>query len=73
MSMCFLVKEDSAILSRLKVGDTLDMKFYSEASHYPTDFLKTTIRHIAKDEGRFRGHYLVALEILENVTQHGVH
>ena len=28
MSMCVLVKEDSAILPRLKVGDTLDMKFY---------------------------------------------
>ena len=73
MSMCVLVKEDSAILPRLKVGDTLDMKFYSGASSDPTDSLKTTIRHISKDEGRFRGHYLVALEILENVTQHGVH
>jgi hypothetical protein len=73
MSMCVLVKEDSAILPRLKVGDTLDMKFYSGESCYPTNFLKTTIRHISKDEGRFRGHYLVALEILESASQQEFH
>jgi hypothetical protein len=73
MSMCVLVKEDSAILHRLKVGDTLDMKFYSGESDYPTNFIKTSIRHISKDEGRFRGHYLVALEILENSPQLEVH
>lgn len=73
MSMCVLVKEDSAILPRLKVGDTLDMKFYSGESDYPTNSIKTSIRHISKDEGRFRGHYLVALEILENSSQHEVH
>ena len=73
MSMCVLVKEDSAILPRLKVGDTLDMKFYSGESDYPTNSTKTSIRHISKDEGRFRGNYLVALEILENSSQHEVH
>ena len=73
MSMCVLVKEDSAILPRIKVGDTLDMKFYSSESGYPTNSIKTTIRHISKDEGRFRGHYLVALEILENPSQYEVH
>jgi hypothetical protein len=73
MSMCVLVKENSAILPRLKVGDTLDMKFYSGASSYPTNSLKTTIRHISKDEGRFRGHYLVGLEILENLSHGEVH
>ena len=73
MSMCVLVKEDSAILPRIKVGDTLDMKFYSGESGYPTNSIQTTIRHISKDEGRFRGHYLVALEILENPSQYEVH
>ena len=74
MSMCVLVKENSAILPRLKVGDTLDMKFYSADSSYPTDSLRTTIRHITRDdEGRFKGHYLVALEILENPYQEKLH
>jgi len=69
-SMCVLIKEDSDILSRLKVGDTLDVKYYSTGSQYPSDYLKTAIRHITKnDQGRFKGHYLVGLEILENQDQ----
>ncbi len=71
--MCILVKEDSAILPRLREGDTLDLKFYSSGSGYSTDSLKTTIRHITRDQGRFRGHYLVALEILKDPCQHRIH
>ena len=71
--MCILVKEDSAILPQLREGDTLDLKFYSSGSGYSTDSLKTTIRHITRDQGRFRGHYLVALEILEDPCQHRIH
>jgi hypothetical protein len=73
MSMCVLVKEDSAILPRLNVGDTLDMRFYSGECTYPTNSLKTTIRNISRDQGRFRGHYLVALEILETSSQEEFH
>ena len=68
-----LVKENSAILPRLKEGDTLDLKFYSSGSEYSTDSLKTTIRHITRDQGRFRGHYLVALEILDCPCQPKIH
>lgn len=71
--MCVLVKEDSAILPRLKEGDTLNLKFHSNGSDYSTESLKTSIRHITKDQGRFRGHYLVALEILEYPCQHKIH
>ena len=73
MPMCVLVKENSAVLPLLKVGDTLDMRFYSGESVYDTDSLRTTIRHITKDEGRFKGHYLVALEILRGPSQEGIH
>lgn len=63
--MCVLVKEDSDILPRLKVGDTLEMKYYSADAAYSSEHKKTAIRDIAKnDQGRFKGHYLVALEIL---------
>lgn len=66
-SMGVLVREDSDILPRLKVGDTLNMKYYSTDSVYPSDYLQTAITHITKnDQGRFRGHYLVGLEILES-------
>ncbi|MGD2125072.1 MAG: hypothetical protein PVG99_03275 [Desulfobacteraceae bacterium] len=65
-SMCVLVKEDSDLLSRLKVGDTLDVKYYSPRSSCPSNYQKTAISHITKnDQGRLKGHYLVGLEILE--------
>ena len=71
--MCVLVKEDSAILPNLKEGDTMDLKFYSTGTGCSTASLKTTIRHITKDQGRFRGHYLVALEIQEAPHPHSIH
>lgn len=65
-SMCVIIKEGSQILPRLKVGDTLNMRFYSKDSPYPSRSLATAIRHITKNEsGRLKGHYLVGLEIIE--------
>ena len=65
-SMSVLIREDSAILARLKVGDILDVKYYSTDSRYASEYLRTAIRHVTKnDEGRLQGHYLVGLEILE--------
>ncbi|MEW6669233.1 MAG: hypothetical protein AB1512_28810 [Thermodesulfobacteriota bacterium] len=64
-SMCVLVKENSEVLSLLKVGDTVKVKYYSPDSLYPSEGLSTVIRHITRNEqGRFKGHFLVGLEIL---------
>jgi hypothetical protein len=72
--MCILVKEYSDILPRLKVGDTWNMKYYSTGSVYRPECLKTVIRHITKnDQGRFKGHYLVGLEILEKQDRNRIH
>jgi hypothetical protein len=66
-SMCILVKENSQILSQLKEGDNINMKYYTSDSLCPAEYRKTAIRHINKDDnGRFKGHYLVHLEILDN-------
>lgn len=66
MPMCILVKEGSEVLPQLRVGDTMDMKYYFANSNYRTDHLRTEIRHISKrDHGRFRGHYFVELGLLE--------
>ena len=63
--MCLLLKENSDVLPRLKVGDTLNVKYYSNDSGHPFDYLETAIRDITKnDQGRFKGHYLVGLEII---------
>ncbi len=63
--MSILVKEDSAVLEYLKVGDVLDMKYYPVNRSKAPESLKTEIKHITKDdEGRFRGHYFIGLSIL---------
>ena len=52
-------------MSHLKVGDLLDMEYYSEKGKGPIDQAKTQIKHITKNEqGRFGGHYLVGLSKL---------
>jgi hypothetical protein len=64
--MSILVKEDSHVLKSLKIGDSLDMKYFIKDSPEPTEYLKTRIRHITKDEqGRFEGHFLVGLSFTE--------
>jgi len=66
---CVLVMEDSGLLNRLKVGDILNLKYYTADSSRPIDYLETEIRDIAKDEnGRFKGLYLVGLSILEDLS-----
>ena len=65
--ICVLVKEDSDLLNHVKVGDILNLKYYTTDSLKPIEYLKTKIRHITKDEeGRFKGLYLVGLSILES-------
>jgi hypothetical protein len=64
MPMCVLVKEGSNILGHLKVGNKFDLKYYSNLSAYGTECIPTSIQDIIKDDqGRFKGHYLVALGI----------
>jgi len=73
-SMFVLVKEDSGILPWLKVGDRLNMKYYSTDLFYPVEYLDTEIRNITKqDQGRLKGHYLVSLEILGSQDQNKIH
>jgi hypothetical protein len=65
--MSVLVKENSRILPWLKVGDKLNMKYYSTDLVYPIESLNSEICYITKqDQGRLRGHYLVGIEILES-------
>ena len=64
---CLLVKENSDLINHLKTGDILDMKYYTADSAAPTEFKKTKISHISKDEkGRFKGHYLIGISVFEN-------
>ena len=65
-SMNVLINEDSCVLPLLRVGDTLDTKYYSADSVYPSQNMRTIIRHITKNkDGRLKGHYLVGIRIVE--------
>jgi hypothetical protein len=65
-SLCILVKENSNLIPLLRVGQTVNVKYYPEDSKPPTGYQKTVIRHVTKnDQGRLRGHFLVGLEIVE--------
>ena len=64
--MCILVKEGSDVLKSLKVGDILDMKYYTEEHSSQPQQFKTQIKYITKDyQERFKGHCLVGLSIIE--------
>jgi hypothetical protein len=63
--LCILVKEDSDVLGFLKVGDIVDMKYYVAEKPGTTEAFKTEIRYVTRqEEGRFKGHSLVGLLIL---------
>lgn len=65
--MCLLVREDSDVLKYIEVGNVFDMKCYTTDFSLPPENLKIEIKHITKEHmGRFKGHYLVGLLILEN-------
>jgi hypothetical protein len=65
-----LVKENSSLLQILKVGDLLNVKYYSSKSAYPSECQRTAVRHITRnDQGKLRGHYLVGLEMVENARE----
>jgi len=64
--MCILVKENSAVLNHIKVDDVIEMKYYPKESSASIEGIKTQIRHITKSEqGRFKGHFLVGLSVLD--------
>ena len=63
---CILVREDSPILKHLKVGQVLDMKYYSTDRSNPSEFFKSEIKHITRSgPGEFRGHYMIGVLVLE--------
>ncbi len=65
--MCLLVRQNSDILRHLRVGDTIEMKFYKSDATKPSEYIKMQISHITKDEvGKFKDHFLVGLCVAQN-------
>ena len=64
--MCILVREDSNILKKLKVGNIMTMRYLPIDGACPCESFETAITDITKNgEGRFKGHYLVGLKITD--------
>jgi hypothetical protein len=73
-TMNILIKEDSAIINRLKTGNRFNSKFYTDDRSYPMVELNTEISHITKaEEGRFKGHYIVGLSVENNPVEITMH
>jgi hypothetical protein len=63
-SMQIIIKQDSEILNWLKVGNRFDTKYYSEEISSTMGNHETEISHMKKvDDGKFKGHYIVDLEV----------
>ena len=61
-----LVKEDSAFLNLIKVGQIVDSDFLSPKGTNPSGMYKAQIKHISKPaKGRNQGHRIVGISILE--------
>ena len=72
--LCVVVKAESEILACLRVGDTIKMKYYILNPACPPKYLPTKIRHITREEqGRFKGHVVIGLDILEDHSERRIH
>jgi hypothetical protein len=59
---CFLIKEGSAVLDHLQVGDEIDARFLTGQSGSTPHTMTTRIHGIrCETSGRFKGHHLIAL------------
>ncbi len=60
-----LVKEDSAMINHLEVGQSLEIKLHSESQAGLNGYFEAKIKHITKiEEGRYKGHYLIGVRIV---------
>lgn len=68
--LCILVKENSAVMQQLQVGDIIDMQYRTPETPTLANALKTRIRHISREgSGRYKHHFLVGLSVVEEGEQ----
>ena len=65
-----LINDNSALLKMIEVGQIVDVNFISPQGLNPSGMYKVEIRRITKmDKGRYSGHRLVGILILESLNQ----
>ena len=63
-----LIKDDSAFLKMIKVGQIVEADFISPEGTVPSGLYQAEIKHVTKlDMQEHRGHQLVGLSILKKV------
>ena len=63
-----LIKDDSAFLKMIEVGQIVDANFISPAGTAPSGVYKVEIKHVTKiDTQKYKDHQLVGLSILEKL------
>jgi hypothetical protein len=63
-----LVKDDSAFLKMIKVGQILEADFISPEGRIPSGLYQVEIKHITQlEKQEHRGHYIVGLLILKKL------
>jgi hypothetical protein len=62
---CILVKEDSPVLNKLKIGDILNMEYNPPESKDSPKLLKTQVAS-KTSYNRSTGHSLIGLSIIDN-------
>ncbi|HDZ91164.1 MAG TPA: hypothetical protein ENH37_10900 [Deltaproteobacteria bacterium] len=61
-----LVNENSAVLTHLKVGDVIEVRFNPKSPSDPPESFRAEISHITRmKQGPYKGHYLVGILVLE--------
>ena len=65
-----LINDNSGFLKMIEVGQIVDVNFISPQGSTPTGMHKVKIIHVTKrDKGRYKGHRLVGILMLENMNQ----
>ncbi len=68
-AMFVVVKQNSAVLPKLKAGSVLNMTYYSSDVHCPKKQIETRIGHICSEpQGRFQGHCTIDLVPVNQAT-----
>ena len=63
-----LIKDDSAFLEMIEVGQIVEADFISPEGVVPSGFYRAEVKHITKlDKQERRGHQLVGLSILKKL------
>jgi hypothetical protein len=64
-----VVKDNSAVLPKLKAGSVLNMTYYSSDAQCPKKQIETRIGHISSErKGRFQGHCTIDLVPIYQAT-----